>query len=144
MFVSLVAQLEQINPTTSADMNAVKHFRRFSRWMLLYICCKSQTCSRNSQSPYGTCGFILISDFLWQHGEGADLTADSIPGVITYGWRKCESRDREGRSECTSGASLGLLQVSLFNNLSGESAAREAISQPLSHFLLFCNIAHIC
>lgn len=68
MFVSLVEQLEQINPTISADRNANAHFRsffnnklifdimiispdvvhklRFSTWML-YICCKSLTCSRS-------------------------------------------------------------------------------------------------
>ncbi|KAK5928974.1 hypothetical protein CgunFtcFv8_010248 [Champsocephalus gunnari] len=27
------------------------------------------------------------------------ITTNSIPGVITYGWNKCERRDREGQSE---------------------------------------------
>lgn len=52
-----------------------------------------------SPSPYGRCEVILMMSFIYQRGEGADITAKAVPGGH-YIW-KCESRDGEGQSENT-------------------------------------------
>lgn len=52
-------------------------------------------------SLYETCEVILIISFLWQQGEGTDITANIIPGDIRHVWRKCESTAMAGEGEKT-------------------------------------------
>lgn len=78
------------------------HF--ISRWILFLFsqCRMPQELIASASHQW----FISSQWSIWGHFnnqllmESTDITADSIPGVITYGWKKRESRDREGWDEC--------------------------------------------